>query len=550
MYRMNTCGMKPKKRKTMLMDGHRMKNAISLIVLVISMVAGCKASPTLPSKSVTNAIPDSLYPIREKIERLVNEGEVPSMAVAVARDGDIIWEEAFGQANREEHIAATEYTLYPLASISKPFTATGLMICVERGLIDLDKPANLYLGEAQLLARVGEVETATVRRIANHTAGLPLHAQHFYAGESNRPPPMDESIRRYGAIFTAPGERFQYSNLGYGILGYIIARLSNHNATSGSAYAEFMHQEVFDRLGMDHTSVYTGSGLNEGHAVKYTPEGLPVPPNVSDSPGASAIYSSVHDLIHFAMFHLKNELPDQEPIISYAAIDEMQRPSLETAPMKAWEHQGSGYGLGWFIGITEDGLRVVYHNGGTIGVSTTLALVPEENLAVAVLSNTTSQWPDAILIEILCTLLSLPIDEFLPHVESAVNKPSFDLPQEFVGSWKGIVFTYEGELPLNLKIEESGDIYARFGSQPSATPLEDFSYQVSSELFMNTGDSPYLRGWIKGELETTDVKRGQPTKLWLELQLRENILNGTLIAFSQREFPTGPLSHGVELVRK
>ena len=95
-------------------------------------------------------------------------------------DGKIIWEEGFGWADREKRIPATEHTMYSLASISKPITATGLMVLVERGLVDLDDPIDDYLGDAKLNGRAFDASEATVRRVANHTAGLPLHYQFFY----------------------------------------------------------------------------------------------------------------------------------------------------------------------------------------------------------------------------------------------------------------------------------------------------------------------------------------------------------------------------------
>jgi CubicO group peptidase (beta-lactamase class C family) len=527
-----------------------MRKITLLFVLLVVLATACQTSPP-PTPTATAAGVDPFGTVRAHIEQLVAEGQVPSMAVAVARGGEIVWEEGFGLADRERDIPATEHTPYPLASISKPLTATGLMILVERGLVNLDSPVNDYLGEAKLQARVGDAAEATVRRVASHTSGLPLHSQHFYDDEPHRPPPMGETIHRYGNLVTAPGERYQYSNLGYGLLGHVMSRVSGKN------YADFMREEVFVPLGMEHTSVHVGPGLEEGQAVKYTPDGLVVPPCDTDSPGASAIYSSAHDLVRFAMLHLKNHLPDQRAIITESAIDEMQRPSPETGPMREWEREGSGYGIGWFIGIADDRLRVVQHSGWTVGVSTVLALVPEENLAVAVLSNTQSPWPDAILIEIVCALLSGQPEEFLPPADRAADEPPFAPPPELVGSWRGPVHTYEGEVALVLEIGESGSIYATLGEQPRTLPfdrlrtqLQSVSYQDSLPQFLNAGGGPFLRGWMRGELETADVNRGRPYKLWLELKLRENVLNGSLITFSQREIYTGPLTHWVELRRK
>ena len=481
--------------------------------------------------------------IQIKIEQLVANGVVPSMSVAVARDGMIIWERGFGSADLEAGIAATEHTRYRLASISKQLTATGLMVLAERGMITLDAPINDYLGATKLKAYVGSAKDATVQRVASHTSGLPLHSQHFYDNEQSEPPAIDETIRRYGILVTEPGERYQYSNLGYGLLGSAISR------ASGKGYADFMREEVFLPLGMDRTLVHVGQGLEDGQAVNYAPDGSVVPPYNSDSPGASAIIGSAHDLIKYAMFHLKNNLPDQKAIISHTSIDKMQEPSPETAPMRKWESQGSGYGIGWVISIIKGGLRVLHHNGGTIGISTVLAIVPEENVAAAILSNSLSQWPEMILIEILRTLIPDKLKDFPKLDNATVSKQPFTPDKDFIGIWKGYVRTYDNEIPLVLDIWPTGDIHTTMDGE-STDALRNVTYQNQPHRFKNAGGGYFLRGWIQGDIETVDVKRGKPNKLWLELKLRNNVLNGSLISFSQRKFYTGPLTHWVELKKK
>jgi CubicO group peptidase (beta-lactamase class C family) len=479
-----------------------------------------------------------------QIEQLVAKGKLPSLSVAAARNGKIIWEKGFGLVDREKNIPATEHTKYRLASISKLLTATGLMILVERGLIKLDSPIDDYLGGTKLTAWIGDAKDATIRRVASHTSGLPLHSQHFYDNEPYQPPSMDETIRRYGKLVTPPGERYQYSNLGYGLLGYVISRVS------GKSYADFMREEVFVPLGMEHTSVHVGHGLEDGQAINYLADGTVVPAYISDSPGASAIISSAHDLIRFAMFHLENDLPEQRAIITEASIDKMQKPSPETGPIREWECAGSGYGIGWVISETYDHLRVVHHSGGEIGVSTVLALVPEEDLAIAILSNRSSQWPEAILIGILRTLLPDKLKDFPTQTDQPAKEPPFAPVKELIGRWEGHVHTYEGEIPLVLNIGESSRVYGTMGNQ-ARTPLQNVSYRDNPHpVMMNVGGGFFLRGRIQGKLETADVNRGQPYELWLELKLRDNVLNGSLIAFSQRKFYTGPLTHWVELMRK
>ncbi len=305
--------------------------------------------------------------IREIIHKQMLEHGIPSVAVAVAQGDEILWEEAFGWADREARLHATPHTPYSLASISKPITTTGLMILVERGLIDLDRPVNDYLGDAQVTARVGDAADATVRRIADHTSGLPLHYHFFYEDEPDHRPPMDETIRRYANLVTAPGQRPQYSNLGYGILDYVIERVS------ARPYADFMREEVFLPLGMTRSSIGIAPGLAPYAAARYAPDGLPLPFYDFDHPGGSAVYSSAHDLLRFGMFHVKARQADQNRILSDASLDAMHAPSSH------WPHDNA-YGIGWRIDPDYSGYTLVSHAGGMGGVRTLLLTIPSEQI--------------------------------------------------------------------------------------------------------------------------------------------------------------------------
>ena len=335
---------------------------------------------------------DDFDSVRAKIKTLLLEQNVPSLAVAVAKDGKVLWEEGFGWADREKQVRATQHTMYSLASISKPITATGLMVLVERGEVDLDRRANAYLRDAKITSPIGPTRDATIRRLANHTSGLPLHYQFFYEDEPHLRPPMPESIRRYGVLMRPPGERFQYANFGYGVLDHVISQVA------ARSYADFMRQEVFLPLGMTHSSIDIAPGLEQYAAVRYAADQTPLPFYDFDHPGASAVFASAHDLVRFGMFHLKQKSDDQRAIISDESIDEMQKPTADAG-------SGRHYGVGWFIAPDEHGYATVSHTGGMGGVRTRLCLVPSEGIAVAVLCNTSSSAPLRMTEEILATML-------------------------------------------------------------------------------------------------------------------------------------------------
>jgi CubicO group peptidase (beta-lactamase class C family) len=133
-------------------------------LLVLAVTSSCAG----PLKA------DPFDTIREEIQRRLVQQSIPSVAVAVARGEHIIWEEeGFGWADRENRLCATPHTPYALGSVSKPITATAVMGLVERKLLALDGPINDYLDDARIRARIGDASQATLRRVAQHTAGLP-----------------------------------------------------------------------------------------------------------------------------------------------------------------------------------------------------------------------------------------------------------------------------------------------------------------------------------------------------------------------------------------
>jgi CubicO group peptidase (beta-lactamase class C family) len=463
--------------------------------------------------------------VRALIRRAINDG-VPSVAVAVAKDGRIIWEEGFGLADRERSVPAAPNTMYSLASISKPFTATGLMKLVERGKVQLDRPVNDYLGAARLTGLAGDASRATVRHVMSHTAGLPLHWQFFYANADYRRPPMDSTIARYAILVSPPGEVYQYSNLGYGILDYIISRVSRRS------YADYMRTEVFQPLGLTRTSVDIAPGLKPYVAQRYDAKLRPIPFYTFDHPGGSAIYSSAHDLVRFGMFHLKNRLPDQQRILADPTIDAMQRAYTPDTT--------TGYGLGWLISRDENGYRKVSHTGGMPGVNTVLNLYPSENVAVVVLANQSGATPFRVADEIAATVLPrYAAERAARRAKQATAAPTpltaFP-PAELAGAWTGSLKTYDGTVPIALLFQPDGDVHVTFGNQ------------LTTLLTGPSFTSGTLVGDFTGVIPTEDQRR-HANSVRLNLRLRDGTLRGQASAVSPDGGWYYALSSYVELRR-
>lgn len=449
---------------------------------------------------------DRFAQVRAHIRAQMTQAGTPSVAISVAQHGKILWEEGFGWADREQRVPATPHTVYLLASTSKPITATGLMLLVEAGQVDLERPIDQYLAPNRLQARLGDAAQATVRRVANHTAGLPMHHQIFFADEPR--PPLGTTLQHYGNLITAPGERFEYSNLGYGALEAVISQVS------GQPFDEFMRSRVFAKLGMTHSSVGRDAALADHVAVAYDDTDARIPLYSVDTLGAGGIYSSVHDLARFGMLHLKDRVTDQARILSDASLDEMHRPTSR-------HYSGQGYGIGWAVKPRADGYLELSHGGNLPGVHSIYRLVPSEHIVVSLLSNKSGDFAasDRIVDEVLQILL--PKRKAEREAEDGTQeKLAFTPPPALLGRWSGTVHTHLAEVPIMLEFLGCGHVHAKIGSESTAL--------VSDVTF----EDGWLVGTLIGSLGTDDTRRRHANALSLSLKLRGTVMNGGVAAHS------------------
>jgi CubicO group peptidase (beta-lactamase class C family) len=398
--------------------------------------------------------------IRSMIREQMAATDTPSMAVAVTRGNEILWEEGFGFIDHPGGTATTPNTLFYCASVTKTITATALMILAERKQLDLDHPANEYLTQAKLTSPYWNVNEATVRRIATHTAGLATYNRSYVQGQNQERVPFAEIIRRYGIIFWRPGDHFDYSNLGYGILGEMVANVSRRS------FADFLKEEVFRPLGMVHSSL--GIDPKQPTAPRYNSYLKAVsPPIESTMPGASSVYSSAHELALFGMFHLQTRRPGQRDILSATGIGRLVDPTVDAG-------RGDRHSLGWLVKDDQNGYHTLLAQGGTSDSQAWLLLVPAEKIAVVVIGNAGNTPASKVIDEILSTLLPLykanredRARYAASHPAPAATPPKPGPPAEAIGTWTGKVRTYISDIPLTLNITSGGDIEATLGQNPT-----------------------------------------------------------------------------------
>lgn len=491
--------------------------SILMITLSLSLPLRAQQKPSPPRPDFSE--------VRKLIQTQMEARQIPSVSVAVARRGEILWEEAFGFADKERGIRANSDTMYYVASVTKTLTATALKVLEERKQIDFNRPINDYLKPMAVTSSLWDPKAATVGKVATHMSGLTTFGRNCWADQPGCRIEAAETIKRYGILFWRPGDHFDYSNLGYGILGEAIEH------ASGKRYADFMRNDVFLPLGMNRASVGIGPGLEKYAAVRYSLTNGRRPVAYSASPGASGVYCNAHGLALFGMFHLKAHLPNQKRILSDESIEMMQNSTVSTGG-------SSRYGLGWWVHEDLNGYRGLLGQGGTDDAMAFLRLIPFEEIVVVVLTNTGDDFPPKIVDEIL--------SELLPTFKAnrAIAKPSQPKPESrpataLVGNWTGHVRTYHKDVPLTFSISASGDVSAKFGAV-SSSALNKFEFTERGLIGRLTG----------GNLGVDDDTGTEPYDFDVEMYVKGETLYGAVTTRPRPgDFRGARLSYWAELKR-
>ncbi len=411
---------------------------------------------------------DRFASVRSEIIDFMKDENVPSVSVAVAGHGTIVWEESFGWANPEKKIKATPNTMYEIASIAKVYTVTALMVLRERGLLNLDAPVESYLGGIKIKSYGFDASGVTLRRIVQHTSGLPMYWGKPSRTDSSQTYTQKDMFDRYAILAFRPGERELYSNLGIGMLTYVIEKVS------GQPYAQFLKQNVFLPLGMHRTAYLSTPATTDDFAQQYDRSGQPW---IYDE----GFYASAHDLLRFGMFHLKDHLSDQRPVLSDSTIDLMQ---TAIDPM-------SDFRLPWWVWDVE-GYKALVFTGAS---GTIIGLLPEADLAIVVLANRLQANTPKIAGRIAEVMLE-DVDQS-KRVSTPVQthekfKPGSLSRESLAGEWKGTIVTPERVFPVELSFGESGSPRMRIGKngglwgermEPMSSLPGDYSGGIFSAYF-------------------------------------------------------------------
>jgi serine beta-lactamase-like protein LACTB, mitochondrial len=389
-----------------------------------------------------------LHEKRAKIEAAISifmaSSKVPGVSVSVVQNGEFVWSAGFGMADLENSVPATSQTLYRLASISKPITATIAMVLWEHGKLDLDAPVQKYCP-----AFPQKPWPVTTRQLLGHLGGIRYYNVPEEPYSASQSDPEVGNTRHFengvegGLSFFAndplvaqPGTHFNYSTQGYTLAGCAI------EGASGKKYADSVRENVLVPAGMLQTRPDDRFAIIPLRTRFYSKDksGAVVNAEFLDPsykvPGGGWL-SSASDMARFEVAILNNHL-----------VKGATRDSMWTAQIPSDGLGRLAYGLGWELGAT-DGVKDVGHDGGQQGTATMMLVAPDARAGVVVLTNSDMSDAPGLAAQVLRIVLGLPAHE---HKKIPLG---LNLLDKYLGTYQ--VDAWRPTQNFNIAITREGD---------------------------------------------------------------------------------------------
>jgi CubicO group peptidase (beta-lactamase class C family) len=376
-------------------------------------------------------------------------------SVLIARGETLILSRGYGSANLEWDIPNTPTTKFRLGSITKQFTAACVLLLEERGKWKISDPVKKYMPDAP-----AAWDKITIFHLLTHTSGIPSFTgfSDYRDSEAKATTPA-ELVKRFRdkPLEFEPGTKWNYSNSGYVLLGYLLEKVS------GQSYQEFVQQNIFTPLGMKDSGYDSNTAIIYHRASGYTPSKNGIENagyiNMTIPLSAGALYSTTEDLLKWERRLFGGKL------LSQASLQEM------TTSFK----QNYAFGL---LVSNSNGRKKIDHNGGIEGFNTALAYWPEDQLTVVVLGNLNGNAPDQIAAQLAATIHG-------EKVTLSSERKEITLPPDVLANYVG---TYELAPAVDLQIMLEGNhLETQLTGQPkfsifAETPTLFFLKVVDAQL--------------------------------------------------------------------
>ncbi len=426
------------------------KKIMFISICLITLLVGCVSVPVPDEISKSDKV--------DKILSLWDTADKPGVAVAVVKDGEVVFQKGYGIGNLEYDIPITENSIFNIASVSKQFTVFSILLLEKEGKLSFDDDIRKYIPEIPDFGK-----TITLRHLASHTSGLRSHINLLYiAGLQTEDVLSTEHViklvSRQKELNFNPGEDFLYCNTGFVLLAEVVARVS------GQSFAQFTKSSIFDPLNMSSSLFYDDHEKivkNRTYSYyEYIDQYKKYAMNYA-SVGASNLFTSAMDLSQWALNFSDFKVGDKDIVKKMNVLAVLN--SGETS------HFAYGQMINKYMGLKE-----IYHIGSLGGYRSYFSRFPDQNLSIIVLSNNSSFLPRTTSYRIADIYLkddfiietnSVPLLEDKSKEEIIVNQNTMD---SYVGK-------YEVEPGFIISITNYGDVFSWQATRQTKDKLKAIS---------------------------------------------------------------------------
>lgn len=358
-----------------------MKNLKLFLLIVLSSAV----SFNIFAQPITPAQIDNL------VQRTIKTFDVPGIAVAIVKDGKVLFEKGYGVTSLNTHEKMNAHTRFGIASNSKAFTVAALGILVDEGKLNWNDRVTDYIPEFKLYAPY-VTENFTIRDLLTHRSGLGLGAGDLMIWPDSSNFTLKDIIHNLRYLKQASDFRtkYDYDNLLYIVAGEVVARVS------GIKWEDFIQTKILNPLQMTESAPNYDLLKNKDNVIDpHAPVDGKVQVIHRDwkfvADAAGGIYSSVHDMSKWAIMQMNDgKYGDNQnsQLLSSKTHEEMWTPQtiIPVYGETTYNTHFAAYGLGWFLS-DENGYKVPTHTGGLAGIVTQVTLIPELKLGIIVFTN-------------------------------------------------------------------------------------------------------------------------------------------------------------------
>jgi CubicO group peptidase (beta-lactamase class C family) len=418
-------------------------------------------------------------------------------ATAIITKGDkIIYRQGFGMADLERNVTMQPEHVFEIGSITKQFTAVSILMLLEQGKLSLQDPLTKYI------ENYPQGQAITIHHLLTHTSGIKSYTdmEKWRKLWRNDMTPLEMvDIFKNEPVDFAPGEKFQYNNSAYFLLGYIIEK------ASGTPYPEFLDKNIFFPLGMKNSHYGSQSKIIKNRALGYQKSGDFINAeylSLTQPFSAGSIMSNVDDLFTWNQAIKSNKLVKKETI------------------QKAFTNytlnngKSTNYGYGWFLSEIY-GSPTIEHSGGIFGYATNGIYLPKEDVYVAVLSNCDCNPPADVSMQIAALVIGKPF----------AKDSKIKLDEEYAKSLTGVYEFDDGA--TRMITFDNGYLYSQRSGSPKfklfALDKQNFAFENDPATYQFKSDGKELL-FKNRNVSAKGTKSDKPLPTHNEIQVSADIL--------------------------